>query len=112
MICIICSERLKSEIEIVSVLCGHVFHSDCLSKWLESSETCPECRKPVSSKDITKLHLNIDDNDGCESTADLQTRVDDLKAELEEKNKELESAEKTLKVLQLLNAALEKGHVD
>ena len=25
--------------------CGHVFHSECLFKWFETSESCPLCRK-------------------------------------------------------------------
>ncbi|KAG8462920.1 hypothetical protein KFE25_001693 [Diacronema lutheri] len=29
--------------------CGHIFHSVCLSAWLEQHHTCPTCRAPTST---------------------------------------------------------------
>jgi hypothetical protein len=35
-----CARRLK---------CGHIFHSVCLSAWLEGNRSCPTCRAPTSA---------------------------------------------------------------
>lgn len=35
-----CARRLR---------CGHIFHSICLSAWLEQHRTCPTCRAPTSA---------------------------------------------------------------
>jgi hypothetical protein len=29
------------------LLCGHKFHTYCISKWLSNHQTCPCCRKPI-----------------------------------------------------------------
>ena len=29
--------------------CGHVFHLLCLRAWLDSSPTCPNCRRPIDA---------------------------------------------------------------
>ena len=31
----------------IETTCGHVFHMDCLSKWVESRPVCPVCRKNI-----------------------------------------------------------------
>ncbi|EFA82254.1 Hypothetical RING finger protein [Heterostelium album PN500] len=42
--CPVCLERLDSSATgVVTVLCHHTFHCDCLSKW-RSDNTCPVCR--------------------------------------------------------------------
>lgn len=33
--CVICSERYKRSDNIYAGNCGHVFHWDCLERWLE-----------------------------------------------------------------------------
>jgi hypothetical protein len=47
--CAICVEDI-AEGETVNILpdCGHVFHSQCLSPWLQLHPTCPNCRKKVT----------------------------------------------------------------
>ena len=38
--CTICLEEVKS----FPLKCGHVFHQECLKKWLNEKKTCPNCR--------------------------------------------------------------------
>ncbi|OII72634.1 zinc C3HC4 type domain-containing protein [Cryptosporidium andersoni] len=44
-ICVICRETLESS-ESQRLICGHVFHYQCLRRWLENDITCPICRTP------------------------------------------------------------------
>merc|ERR1712098_238449 len=47
--CSVCYEPIETTDARPSttLLCGHVFHSDCVEKWLERSGSCPFCRQPV-----------------------------------------------------------------
>ncbi|KAK4348024.1 hypothetical protein RND71_034363 [Anisodus tanguticus] len=45
--CIVCLEELvkkESDYEILSMPCSHMFHGECITKWLETSHYCPICR--------------------------------------------------------------------
>jgi len=33
--------------KIVRTSCGHLFHENCLDKWLKSKKECPYCRKGI-----------------------------------------------------------------
>ncbi|XP_016453676.2 ERAD-associated E3 ubiquitin-protein ligase HRD1B isoform X1 [Nicotiana tabacum] len=43
-ICIICREEMTTAKKLV---CGHLFHVNCLRSWLERQHTCPTCRALV-----------------------------------------------------------------
>ncbi|MBA0756224.1 hypothetical protein Gogos_021522 [Gossypium gossypioides] len=42
--CNICLEELKVGFEASRMPCSHVFHGDCMEKWLKQSHYCPICR--------------------------------------------------------------------
>ncbi|XP_024010598.1 ERAD-associated E3 ubiquitin-protein ligase HRD1B isoform X2 [Eutrema salsugineum] len=42
--CIICREEMTSAKKLI---CGHLFHVQCLRSWLERQNTCPTCRALV-----------------------------------------------------------------
>ncbi|KAL4091951.1 hypothetical protein QTP88_026550 [Uroleucon formosanum] len=42
--------------------CGHVFHYQCLMRWLKRSNTCPHCRSSVLENNLIKLFLQDDPN--------------------------------------------------
>jgi hypothetical protein len=42
-----CSICLESEGLLVPSKCGHKFHTECLVKWLENKNTCPNCRENI-----------------------------------------------------------------
>lgn len=69
-------ELLSPSNSVSGTKCGHMFHSDCLSRWLERyvsicytlrmaiitvifrSKTCPQCRDKILLANVIKLHLN------------------------------------------------------
>ncbi|KAL7269866.1 hypothetical protein RUND412_007450 [Rhizina undulata] len=46
--CAVCKEELLIEEEVAQLPCNHVYHFECVSKWLEVHDTCPICRKPCT----------------------------------------------------------------
>ncbi|GAU41470.1 hypothetical protein TSUD_237200 [Trifolium subterraneum] len=51
--CSICMERFHNDLEedgasdevkVSTMACGHIFHYDCIVKWLRTSHVCPLCR--------------------------------------------------------------------
>ena len=45
--CIICFEDFKSEQNVYTLSCHHLFHVDCLDKEIEYRKKCPLCRKKL-----------------------------------------------------------------
>lgn len=42
--CMVCLEEFLMGSEVVCLPCGHIFHGDCIVRWLETSHLCPLCR--------------------------------------------------------------------
>ena len=42
--CIICFNEINKEDDIIILPCKHFYHKECISKWFETSKTCPICR--------------------------------------------------------------------
>ncbi|XP_070069876.1 uncharacterized protein [Drosophila takahashii] len=60
VLCSICNEFFCANAIIWSInKCGHVFHKNCLSRWLARSLTCPQCRSPCHKQLVSRLHLNF-----------------------------------------------------
>ncbi|KAM7344215.1 uncharacterized protein ACRADG_011035 [Cochliomyia hominivorax] len=62
VLCAICSEFFKnSDIIYSTTRCGHVFHRQCLFRWLTRSNTCPQCRANVHKHNVHRLFLNFNE---------------------------------------------------
>ena len=42
--CIICMEKFEENEQVKQLLCGHIFHGECIDKWLEKEKKCPFCK--------------------------------------------------------------------
>ena len=44
-----CTICLEEPDECIQLKCGHIFHKECINKWLPKNKTCPNCRKIMIS---------------------------------------------------------------
>jgi hypothetical protein len=56
--CSICLESLLSS-EVGALCCGHVYHSHCISQWLEHKPACTQCKTANRQSDVRPLHFEV-----------------------------------------------------
>ena len=57
--CSTCLESFSARSDISTTMCGHVFHTDCIEKWLQNGKNqCPQCRKNFGNNQIIKLYFS------------------------------------------------------
>ena len=80
--CSICLVSCTSMSDISSIPCGHVFHTDCIEKWLQKgSKHCSQCRKNLEKREITKLFFST-----SQSENDLILELEEAKTEAEKRS--------------------------
>ncbi|XP_055802326.1 uncharacterized protein LOC129871438 [Solanum dulcamara] len=42
--CLVCLDEIGEETQVLRLPCSHMFHGECITKWLEKSHYCPLCR--------------------------------------------------------------------
>ncbi|CAH8330265.1 unnamed protein product [Eruca vesicaria subsp. sativa] len=62
--CAICLLEFEEEHILLRLLttCYHVFHQECIDRWLESNKTCPVCRRnldPTAPENIRELIIEV-----------------------------------------------------
>ncbi|XP_067659034.1 E3 ubiquitin-protein ligase TRAIP-like [Haliotis asinina] len=103
--CCICADLFENDdnINIAAVPCGHTFHEECVMKWVESSNSCPQCRKYVNKKQvIRKLYFDAGDepNEKEKDPDKLQNELMTLRSKLKQRDREkaeLESSKDLLR---------------
>ena len=64
MDCPTCWDPIDAESQVVSTMCGHVFHSDCIETWIDKGmNNCPQCRNKISRKTIRPIFLPFSDEE-------------------------------------------------
>ena len=92
--CPTCLNPFTSPCDISATKCGHVFHTNCIEKWLKTGKkTCPQCRKNCM---VIKLNWSATENGKKRTTFrakldQANTEVKRLKSELSEMEKKDES---------------------
>ena len=53
--CIVCYADFKDEDQLSELACDdrHIFHTECIQKWLETDLRCPICKKDVDGSKLT-----------------------------------------------------------
>ena len=60
--CSSCLELFTSRSNISTTPCGHVFHTECITKWLQDRQkNCAQCRKSCTVNQIVKLYFSEGD---------------------------------------------------
>ncbi|GBM85299.1 hypothetical protein AVEN_231117-1 [Araneus ventricosus] len=95
--CAICQDSFEAVVGIVATKCGHVFHNNCINRWLARSYTCPECRSNVSVNSLTELFFH--DMSGNNVERSLDTLKDELHA------KDLQIVQKDKRIRELRTSA-------
>ena len=50
--CTICLEEYKNNDDSIILPCIHIFHAECIKKWMKSHKTCPICKLKINSNNI------------------------------------------------------------
>ena len=100
--CSTCLDSLTLESGISATPCGHVFHTDCITKWIESGQNnCSQCRAECQKKNIVKLffsqnELGLQQNEVIDDISEENQKL--LKQANEAKSCELEASRKVEKI--------------
>ncbi|GAB1860601.1 TRAF-interacting protein [Camponotus japonicus] len=109
ILCVICHDFLLPSEDIVFSRCGHVFHFSCLSRWLERSKTCPQCREKVTENKIYRVYFTFPNSETASDNADsslLQGRIDSLQFQILVKDKNIKYHLSKIATLEKQNAGL------
>ena len=101
--CSICIEDINLLNSQASVLnCGHLFHADCLSKWLDVELNCPECRNPVIRGAFAEIIYPKPNQETACQLKSLEKKCKDLQSECEKLKNEVA-------LLKIKNLSLKKS---
>ena len=65
--CSICLVKYKKSDLIKELPCNHIFHKNCILKWIEKSNVCPICKYDIT-EDVNKIKLkNSSDEESKEN---------------------------------------------
>ena len=56
--CSTCLESFTSGCDISTTPCGHVFHTGCITRWLNVNTDCSQCRKGCELGQLVKLFFS------------------------------------------------------
>ena len=79
--CSTCLGSLTSRSDVSTIPCGHVFHTNCIEKWVQNGHSCcSQCRKDFRNGEIIKLYFSE-----SQSENDLVNELEEAKLEANEK---------------------------
>lgn len=57
--CSICLENFREEQEMIQLPCEHVFHENCIRRWLERNNNCPYCRRTLFERSNVNISVGF-----------------------------------------------------
>ena len=91
--CSTCLGSLTSRSDVSTIPCGHVFHTNCIEKWLKNGHNnCSQCRKDFRNGEIIKLYFSE-----SQSENDLVNELEEAKLEAKEESLKFQKENSTLK---------------
>ncbi|EGV62231.1 hypothetical protein PSN45_000951 [Yamadazyma tenuis] len=82
--CAICLEMIESHDIVRGLLCGHVFHADCLDPWLTKRwACCPMCKRDYYYKNGLSYNEQTENADSTHDNNNTTSRGDEEAAEHE-----------------------------
>ena len=76
--CTICGDEIELNRNIVNLECSHIFHTECISEWIQYKAECPICRKMIKTKLNTESDFyNINFNNFYSSTYNEEDEEDE-----------------------------------
>lgn len=46
--CVICLSEFQDDSKVMRLPCTHIFHDECVARWLRVNKTCPSCKSSIS----------------------------------------------------------------
>jgi len=88
--CSTCLELLSQNCDLSSLSCGHVFHSDCIIKWIKTGQdNCPQCRSKCTLHQLRRIYFTQE----AEVVPSEQVNLMTLQNQLDSLTYQLRSAE-------------------
>ncbi|CAG8649848.1 5556_t:CDS:1, partial [Ambispora gerdemannii] len=74
--CLLCNQELflyEIKNPITILVCGHIYHRDCIEKSIKTRSICPrpDCKKEVEAKPRDYVSSTVDGTPGSQNTSDL-----------------------------------------
>jgi hypothetical protein len=75
--CSICQDLLSFEKgPVLALICGHVYHKNCIEKWIKRNRSCPICKDFIGNEKLQRLFFSFREDDPRVSK--LQNKVNKL----------------------------------
>ena len=61
--CSICLATFTQSCHVFSTTCAHIFHQNCIERWLGDQTSCPQCRKRCQRSELRRIYLSNEGKD-------------------------------------------------
>ncbi|CAE7818718.1 RAD5B [Symbiodinium sp. CCMP2592] len=80
--CSICLCPADSLADLAMLPCSHVFHRSCVLRALRQQHRCPECRQEASSRSMSSVLLEVQEQEGRDRAEHTEPEAKELSPEL------------------------------
>ncbi|RYR49545.1 hypothetical protein Ahy_A07g036058 [Arachis hypogaea] len=73
--CAVCKDDIEIDEEAKQLPCNHLYHSDCITPWLELHDSCPLCRFRLSAAEEEAEGEEEDGLDGALTSSEIRSQL-------------------------------------